>query len=1296
MSEYDMSALDWDEDEQRMHEAEIEALMMEQDPRALSLSTEELYPSEFVEFAIKLSIAGGSSDFSFEKRQYLRDIYDISARRVLLKCGRQVEKCGIEVEKVLTPTGKYITFGDMKVGDKVASLGVRSEWAERFAVPTGLCWPVDTNWRMETDLVVATKKVGQTACTRVKTRMGSELVLSSKTPILTSHGWKVVGDLVVGERVASARRLGSSACYGIGGIGVEMAELCGILVADGVLSNSSVTITKIDDKMQAHIVGLLKSVGNSYEEDKKSKPFLRIHSGPVVKVLKRFGLKGKKSGDKFIPNWFFDEASFDETVAFVKGLWSCGGSIKRSGKTKWEIVYASISKTLAAQVRGILIKLGVPSRLRPNNHAAYRDNLDKDRYLVRVETIEGVRRFLELYGHIVPDDVPTLGDSNRDTYPKKLIQNLIKDVCGELGLGKREGTSVTSVLKSEGLRLTLKYSPSRAKLHRYVDLFARLGADSDSYHRLLHVLHGDVLWDSVVLVEDAGTQDVIHIETKKNHNFIHDNVVTHNSTLLGNLSLAYSALNPSFKTLYVSATSQQAQVFSADRIKEPIETSPLLSALTNRILSQNVFFKQFTNRSQIRLRYAFLSADRVRGIPADKILIDEVQDIMTENIPVIEECVSHSMFKIMRYAGTPKSLDNTIEVYWQAFSTQNEWLVPCDYCNNWNNLGEKNIGKKGVICAKCGKPLHTRHERAQWASMQPRTPYNEERVAFEGFRIPQLMVPWIAESEEGWKDLILKFEQYPRAKFYNEVLGLSFDLGTRPLKRDQIKACCREAIRMSDLDEWVTRAGNVTFAGLDWGCHDDKTRILTRSGFKLFKDIGPEDKVAQFDKETREMTFVKPSIVTTRQWDQPMYHVTSDGVDMMLTGTHRMLHSAADNFEWEVCSMEELSDKLDVRVVGYIDWGGIELESFTIPRENLPDLEFDGDTWLKYLGCFFNQVDMLDADIKKWVRDNVGINPKEYRVPREYLNVSKRQLWILFDAMVFNLGSKSVRGGGWFYSESPGICEDFQEICIRLGLRSQCWYQEVNGESVACKVSWLAWGDIRLTNGGTSKIRRVPYNGLVYCCSVPSGFIVTERNGCIAYQGNTGEASSFTVLTLGGYIDGMFTIFFAHRFTGKELEPPVQLDLIFKLVHRAKVKLIGADYGGGFDRNDSMTRNFGRQKVWKYQYAGRPNQKLLWQPKLGRFIVHRTEVMSDCFNAIKRKQMRFPKWEEFKSPFAEDMLNIFSEHNEFLNMTQYKLSKGKSDDTMHSILYCFLASMMMIPRPDILIPSKAGDVVMPD
>ena len=89
------------------------------------------------------------------------------------------------------------------------------------------------------------------------------------------------------------------------------------------------------------------------------------------------------------------------------------------------------------------------------------------------------------------------------------------------------------------------------------------------------------------------------------------------------------------------------------------------------------------------MRYAFLNADRVRGIPADMVCIDEIQDVLTDNIPVIEECVSHSSFKYKLYAGTPKSLDNTLESLWVEDSTQNEWVVPCDSCGggdyrHWN------------------------------------------------------------------------------------------------------------------------------------------------------------------------------------------------------------------------------------------------------------------------------------------------------------------------------------------------------------------------------------------------------------------------------------------------------------------------------------------------------------------------------------------------------------------------------------------------------------------------------------
>lgn len=475
------------------------------------------------------------------------------------------------------------------------------------------------------------------------------------------------------------------------------------------------------------------------------------------------------------------------------------------------------------------------------------------------------------------------------------------------------------------------------------------------------------------------------------------------STYLGNRLLALTCIQPSFTALYVSPTNQQTKTFSNDRIKEPIETSTRLKAWTTDKLAQNVFQKKFINRSQIVLRYAFLNADRVRGIPADMVCIDEIQDIHTDSVPVIEECLSHSAFKFKLYAGTPKSLDNTIESLWAEDSTQNEWAVPCDMCGGgdyryWNILSEANIGKQGLICDRCGSPLNAMHEDSQWASMNP-----NPRVPnpMEGYRIPQIMVPWVE-----WDDILSKQLMYTRAKFYNECLGMSYDSGTRPLTRQDILDNCVDSFR------------------------------LTPEGIR----------------------------------------------------------------------------------------------------------------------------------------------------------------------------------------ESMRACQSSQNF---MG---------------------IDWG--------------------------------------------TGE-QTYTLVVICSYTSGRFQIVYCRRFEGAESEPLIQLEKIYELVKFWRPELIGCDYGGGFDRNDALIRRFGPTRVFKYQYSTITSGKFKWDAGLSRFLLNRTEIMSDVFNAIKRKTVfGFPKWSDFEQPYAADMLNIFSEFSEERRINEYKKSKGVADDTFHALLLAFMVSTIKVPRPDVIIPQK--------
>lgn len=478
------------------------------------------------------------------------------------------------------------------------------------------------------------------------------------------------------------------------------------------------------------------------------------------------------------------------------------------------------------------------------------------------------------------------------------------------------------------------------------------------------------------------------------------------TTTIGNKMLTKVSLTSGYTYLYVSPSQMQTCTFSNDRISGPIDTSPYLRSLKKAMVRENVLEKRFANNSQIILRYAFLNAERTRGISANALCMDEFQDIIQDNVPVIEMTTSHAdeESKSFLYVGTPKSLDNGIEIYRSTRSTQHEWVIPCD-CRGgeggrfWNILCEKNIGKDFAICERCGKQLDIWSKEAQWAAQCGLDPNN--KIDWVSYRICQLMVKW-----RSWPEIMIDYRTYSRAKFYNEVLGISYDSGLKPITQAQLMALCKPDISMA--------------VGLD---------------------------------ELRKTYF---------------------GRDISMG----------------------------------LDYG-------------------------------------------------------------------------------------------------------------------------------------------------------------------------------------SGERA-FTVITLGCYVNAEFRIFYAERCVGEFAEFEPQVARIAQLIEMFNVKTVGADFGYGAAHNDWLVRRYGK-KIFKYQYVAKQNRKIVPKPQRQHFTVHRTDIMGDIFNALRRNVFEFPNWNEFKTPFAQDILAIFTEENEKLRQLQYNHSPDMPDDTFHSITYCFLASMIWRPREDVIRPRKAGD-----
>lgn len=294
------------------------------------------------------------------------------------------------------------------------------------------------------------------------------------------------------------------------------------------------------------------------------------------------------------------------------------------------------------------------------------------------------------------------------------------------------------------------------------------------------------------------------------------------STMLGNKILSLTALSPNTTALYVSSATLNMIEFADERIENTLRISPQLRNYVGQFQSYNRYLKRYKgNNSKIVMRSANLNANRVRGIAADVLAIDEVQDFTMSNIPVIRACLNNSPMQngaVTLIAGTPLSFDNPIEQIWSKLSTQNMWLMKCSRCNHWNPPLPKQVGPLGLVCEKCGKALSPFD--GQWVPMGSRD------ATYEGFHLSRALMPYkaIADPEQfkiQWGKFYEDFKDptVEDAQKLNEMFGVSADSGSKPITQAELQACCWPGMQITRLapPEVLSDPSWPIFAGIDWG-----------------------------------------------------------------------------------------------------------------------------------------------------------------------------------------------------------------------------------------------------------------------------------------------------------------------------------------------------------------------------------------------------------------------------------------------------------------------------------------------
>jgi len=334
-------------------------------------------------------------------------------------------------------------------------------------------------------------------------------------------------------------------------------------------------------------------------------------------------------------------------------------------------------------------------------------------------------------------------------------------------------------------------------------------------------------------------------------------------------------------------------------------------------------------------------------------------------------------------------------------------------------------------------------------------------------------------------------------------------------------------------------------------CYSDDTEILTENGWKLFKDLDKTEKVATLNSKTNELEYQKPTKYIEQNYNGKMFYQRGR-INLLVTPNHKLFIATAGRnnykkiWKWKFLNAGDAIRYMKFRRNSI--WRGKEEEYFIVPSiKNYPAIKISMDDWLRFFGiwlaegCTVNnknnqyQVIVTQQNIQKrkiiikWLKKlpfyfssnnrNLRCHNKQLwtylrqfgkagdkYIPIELLELSSRQLRILFDAMMLGDGTKRRDSYG---TKSKKLADDFQELLLKIGYVGTIGKRMTEGGEFSSKRCLFYDIDISykmftpLMNKGKNNSGFELYSGKVYCVEVPNHIVYVRRNGKPVWCGNS-------------------------------------------------------------------------------------------------------------------------------------------------------------------------------------------------
>jgi DNA polymerase III subunit alpha len=418
---------------------------------------------------------------------------------------------------------------------------------------------------------------------RLTTSCGNTLRGTANHPLRTFDGWKNLGDLQPGDRLAAPRKLNITARSHWPRH--ELIVLAGLLSEGNVchptclyfFNNDRVliddfaeaaelfpaSVARVTPRPGRKSIEVCVSTGQDARFQKGERPWNAVRdeigeTATAVSAPTRSGLYswaeslkilGKKAAEKYIPAECFTLC--DEDIELLLGrLWSGDGFVGAAAQMPF---YATSSPQLARDVQLLLLRLGIVSKTAHKTFRyRYKGELrTRPGCTVHLVGNESIANFLRRVApHALGREVQVTafqqylagvspGLTSKDTIPAA-VRTVVDEERRRVGLKWRDLESKSGISMKEfvGKGSAVKLGFRRSTIGKLADFFAS--------QRLRQEAQSDIFWQTVVSVEPVGEEDTYDLTVDEHHNFVAEGLIVHNSH-----STAYALI--AYMTAYLKA-----------------------------------------------------------------------------------------------------------------------------------------------------------------------------------------------------------------------------------------------------------------------------------------------------------------------------------------------------------------------------------------------------------------------------------------------------------------------------------------------------------------------------------------------------------------------------------------------------------------------------------------------------------------------------------------------------------------------------------------------------------------------